>query len=207
MRTIRLRANSSRDAAELERRRKSAPIRSATTRIARWRASCIAIRTACCSSWCMSARSIAASASAARWSGRDRSMRSRRSVLEQALDYIRSASRDLGSHPHRRRSAGAVAAPLAIRRQAIGAIEHVKVLRVHTRVPVVDPAAHDARAGSRDQDVRQGGLCGAARQSRARADGGGACGLCAAGRCRHSAAQPVGAAQRASTTTRRRSAI
>ncbi len=41
-------------------------------------------------------------------------------ALEQALAYIRDAQRNLGSHPHRRRSAGVVAAPAAIRRQAIG---------------------------------------------------------------------------------------
>ena len=49
-------------------------------RIRRSPASCIAIPTACCSSWCMSARCIAGSASAARWSGRARTARCRRSA-------------------------------------------------------------------------------------------------------------------------------
>ena len=93
-------------------RRRVAPIRSATTRTRRSKASCIAIPTACCSSSCMSARSIAGSASAARWSApasgsRCRAPRSRRARLHPR------ASGNLGGHPHRRRSADPVAAAAA----------------------------------------------------------------------------------------------
>ena len=57
---------------------------------ARSRASCTAIPTACCSSSPMSARSIAASASAARWSGPASRARCRAQALDAALDYIRA---------------------------------------------------------------------------------------------------------------------
>ncbi len=61
-------------------------------------------------------------------------------ALAAALDYIRGTSGNLGSDPDRRRSAGAVgaAARATVMRQ-LAAIDHVKVIRVHTRVPVVAP--------------------------------------------------------------------
>ena len=51
-------------------------------------------------------------------------------------------------------------------------IPHVKVLRWHTRVPVVDPGARHRRPGRRAASRGQGGLRGAARQPCARADRG-----------------------------------
>ena len=77
--------------------------------IVRSRAWCIAIPTASCSSSSMPARSIAVSASAAKWSGRGRAGLSR-AELAAALDYIRAHAANLGSDPDRRRSAVAVAA-------------------------------------------------------------------------------------------------
>ena len=58
----------------------------------------------------MPARSIAASAFAAKWSGRGGAGLSPRGALA-ALDYIAEHAADLGSDSDRRRSAGAVAAP------------------------------------------------------------------------------------------------
>ena len=57
---------------------RESPIRSAITRIRRSPASCIAIPIGCCSSWFMSARCIAGSVFAAKWSGRARRPRSRK---------------------------------------------------------------------------------------------------------------------------------
>ena len=91
-------------------RRRSAPIRSAITPTARSRASCTAIPTACCSSSRMSARSIAASASGARWSAPAAEPLTRAAARRRARLH-RRASGNLGGHPHRRRSAGAVGAP------------------------------------------------------------------------------------------------
>ena len=54
--------------------------------------------------------------------------------------------------------------------ERLAAIEHVKVMRVHTRVPVATPERITARAGARAQGLGQGDLRGAARQSSARAD-------------------------------------
>ena len=65
--------------------RRSTPIR-------RSPASCIAIPTGCCSSWSMSARSIAGSVFAARWSGRARKPRCRKAPIDTALAYIRATS-------------------------------------------------------------------------------------------------------------------
>ena len=101
------------DAAELDDdAATSAPIRSATTRTApvagivhRYPDRVLLKLTA------RLRRSIAASASAARWSGRDGRARCRREQLDAALAYIARAPGDLGGDPHRRRSAGAVAAP------------------------------------------------------------------------------------------------
>ncbi len=149
---------------------RSAPTRSATMPTARSKASCTAIPTACCSSSCTSARSIAASASAARWSGPGAGARSRRAALAAALDYMRAHPEIwevilTGGDP-------LVLSPRRLREvmRALAAIEHVKIVRVHTRVPVVDPGAGHAGAGARAQGARQGDLCGAARQPSARAD-------------------------------------
>ncbi len=49
-------------------------------------------------------------------------------------------SGNLGGHPHRRRPAGAAAvAPAQGDRHALAAIDHVKIIRIHTRVPAVAP--------------------------------------------------------------------
>ena len=68
--------------------------------------------------------------------------------LAAALAYIRDAAGDLGSDPDRRRSAdaGAAAAGRADRRD-LDAIDHVGVIRIHSRVPIVDPGARDRRTG------------------------------------------------------------
>ena len=75
-------------------------------------------------------------------------------------------------------------------------IEHVKVVRFHTRVPVVEPERVDDEAGRGAQGVRQGDVSGGARQPSARADRRGAGGDRADGRCRHRAAEPDGAVAR-----------
>ena len=108
--------------------------------IRRSTASCIAIPTGCCSSWFMSARCIAGFASAAKWSGRARRPRCRSAPTSGALDYIRSHGEIwevilTGGDP----------LMLSPRRLAeimadLAAIDHVKIIRIHTRVPVADPA-------------------------------------------------------------------
>ena len=102
----------------------------------------------------------------------------------------------LGSDPHRRRSAGAVAAPPA--RGDEGIKRHrARQDRAHPHPRAGGGApAHHARAGARDEGQGQGGLCRRARQSRARADQGGARRLRAHGRCRPAAARAIGAAGR-----------
>ena len=131
-----------------------------------------------------------------------------RRALDAALAYIARASGDLGGDPHRRRSAGALAAPARARSCArLAAIEHVKIVRLHTRVPVVEPGSGSRRRWSRAlQGARQGDLRGAARQPSARADARGARRLRAARRCRHPDAQPDRAAARRQRRSRRRSA-
>ena len=52
----------------------------------------------------------------------------------------------------------------------LAAIAHVKIIRVHTRVPAVAPERINARAGSRVARAEQGDLRRAARQSSARTD-------------------------------------
>jgi lysine 2,3-aminomutase len=62
------------------------------------------------------------------------------------------ASGDLGNCPDRRRSAGVKSARVAAVTARLGAIEHVKILRWHSRVPVVAPGAHrpgDSRGAER----------------------------------------------------------
>ena len=107
---------------------------------ARSKASCIAIPIACCSSSRMSARSIAASASGAKWSGRTRRKALSAAALERALDYIRA-------HPEIWEVILTGGDPLVLSARRLRAvmkalrdIEHVKVVRIHTRVPVADPA-------------------------------------------------------------------
>ena len=108
-------------------------------------------------------------------------------ALDAALAYIARAARDLGSDPDRRRSAGAVAAPPRRgRSRRLAAIEHVKVVRLHTRVPVVEPERVTADAGrARSSADGKAVYVGAARQPSARADAGGARRLRAPRRCRH----------------------
>ena len=84
--------------------------------------------------------------------------------------------------------------------QRLAAIDHVKVIRLHTRVPVVDAGAdHAARWCARSRR-RQGDLRGAARQPSARTDARRARRLRAAGRCRHPDAEPDRCCCAASTT-------
>ena len=61
----------------------------------------------------------------------------------------RGAAGDLGGDPHRRRSADAVAAPPGDVIGRIAAIDHVKVVRLHTRVPVVSPERSRPRWSAR----------------------------------------------------------
>ena len=127
------------DARELDRAtRGTRAIRSATMRSVPSTASSTAIPTACCSSSSMPARSIAGSASAARWWGRG-GEGCRRRRCAAALDYIRG-------HPQIWEVILTGGDPLVLsaRRiedvvKKIAAIAHVKIIRVHTRVPVVAP--------------------------------------------------------------------
>ena len=67
---------------------------------------------------------------------------------DAALAYIARPSGDLGGDPHRRRSAGAARrAGCATLIAALAAIDHVKVVRFHTRVPAVAPERVTADAG------------------------------------------------------------
>ena len=88
----------------------------------------------------MSARCIAVSVFAAKWSGRARRPRSRRPPIDAALDYIRA-------HPEIWEVILTGGDPLMLspRRLAeimadLAGIDHVKIIRIHTRVPVADPA-------------------------------------------------------------------
>ena len=122
--------------------------------------------------------------------------RCRRRRLPRALDYIRATRPNLGSDPHRRRSAGAVGAPAARGDEKPGR-DRARQGRAHPH-PRSDrrSGAHHARTGARAQDQGQADLRGGARQSCARTDAAGARGLRADGRCRHSAAGAIGAAGR-----------
>ena len=57
-----------------------------------------------------------------------------------ARSTISARTGDLGSDPDRRRSADAVAAAPAEIMRDLAAIAHVKIIRIHTRMPVADPA-------------------------------------------------------------------
>ena len=88
----------------------------------------------------MSARSIAASVFAARWSDRARTLRSRDERYANALDYIRDHKEIwevilTGGDP-------LMLSPRRLRQimTDLAAIDHVKIIRLHTRVPVADPA-------------------------------------------------------------------
>ena len=102
----------------------------------------------------MSARSIAASASAARWSGRAAAVAVARQRSTAALDYIRAHPEIwevilTGGDP-------LILSPRRLREvvRALGAIEHVKIIRVHTRVPVVDARPDHAATGARAEGAR-----------------------------------------------------
>ena len=115
----------------------------------------------------MPARSIAGSAFAARWSGRGGEGCRARARGRARLHRAHAAN--LGGDLDRRRSVGAVAAPPQGRDGALAAIDHVKVIRVHTRVPSGGAGADHARSGE-GAAYRQGDLRRPARQSRARTD-------------------------------------
>ena len=51
--------------------------------------------------------------------------------------------------------------------EALANIDHVKVVRIHTRVPVADPGRITAGSGASDEDQGQADLCGRSRQSSA----------------------------------------
>ena len=190
--------------ARTAQRRRKATIRSATMRTARSKASCTAIPTGCCSSSSMSARSIAGSASAARWSGRGGAgCRRRRSTRRSTTSR---------NHPEIWEVILTGGDPLVLSARRLkdvvtrlAAIAHVKVIRVHTRVPVAAPGTGHGGAGARAAH-RQGDLRRAARQSSARADRASARRLRAPGRCRHSDADRSRCCCAASTTMPRRSA-
>ena len=88
----------------------------------------------------MSARSIAGSVFAAKWSVRARGPRSRRAPIDNALAYIRA-------HPEIWEVILTGGDPLMLspRRLAeimadLAGIDHVRIIRLHTRVPVAEPA-------------------------------------------------------------------
>ena len=114
-------------------------------------------------------------------------------ALESALGYIKSRP-DIweviltGGDP-------LVLSPRRLREvmKALAAIDHVKVVRIHTRVPVADPAADHAGDGAGHPAQREGGLCRASRQPCPRIVGGSARSLRSHDRCRHSDGEPDGA--------------
>ena len=87
----------------------------------------------------------------------------------------------------------------------LAAIDHVKVVRFHTRVPVVEPGPRHCRAGRGAEGFGRRGLRGAARQPSARVHAGSPGRLRAPRRGRDPDGGPDGAAARASTTMPRRS--
>ena len=144
----------------------------------------------------MSARSIAGSAFAAKWSGPGKATAVGRGLSRGDRLYP-LASRDLGGDPDRRRSADAVAAPAARDHGASWPrIEHVKIVRLHTRVPVVDPARiTPSMVAALKVEGETTWVAMHANHPRELTPAG-ARRLRAAHRCRHSAGQPVGAAAR-----------
>jgi len=87
-------------------------------------------------SWCMSARCIAGFVSAAKWSARARKARSRMrpmdarsNIYREIWEVILTGGDPLMLSPRR---LSEIMADLA-------AIDHVKITRIHTRVPVADP--------------------------------------------------------------------
>ena len=80
--------------------------------------------------------------------------------------------------------------------RALGDIPHVKILRWHSRVPSVAPERVTRAAGRGPALIVEDGLCRAACQPSARADGCRARRLQAADRCRHRHGQPERAAER-----------
>ncbi len=142
----------------------------------------------------MPARSIAGSASAARWSGRDGAGLSR-SALAAALDYIRRRPEIwevilTGGDP-------LVLSPRRLKdvMTQLTAIDHVKVIRIHTRVPVAAPeriSAAMVRALRTDKATFVVLHANHPRELGDDARGGDR----AFRRCRHSGAVAVGAAAR-----------
>jgi lysine 2,3-aminomutase len=60
-------------------------------------------------------------------------------TLKSALDYPNTPG-NLGSDPYRWRSVSAVGAASAVSDEDTCSIDHVRVVRIHTRMPVADPA-------------------------------------------------------------------
>ena len=159
--------------------RRERPIRSATTRIRRSRASCIAIPTACCFKlvhacavycrFCFRREMVgpggASALSATRYRG--------------ALDYI-------ASHPEIWEVILTGGDPLILSPRRLAEImddlarnHHVKIVRFHTRVPVVDPDAHHATMVDALRRPRRHHMDRAACQSSARIHAAGARRRCA----------------------------
>ncbi len=120
-----------------------------------------------------------------------------REALARGARLHQDASGYLGSHPHRRRSAGAVGAPVA-RGDEGSRRDRSRQGRAHPHPhPGRRSGAHHAGTGAGDEDPRQGDLCRACtsitpancRPERAYRH-------CAHGGCRHSAAGADCAAQR-----------
>ena len=107
----RSRGNSFPDARELEASAgRGTPIRSAMMRIARSKASCIVIPTAYCSSWSTFAPVYCRFCFRREMVGPGKpAMLSRDALAARSITF--ALTRNLGGHPDRRRSAGAVAAP------------------------------------------------------------------------------------------------
>ena len=73
-------------------------------------------------------------------------------------------------------------------------IDHVKVIRIHSRVPVAEPQRINDKMVAALEGQGRRDLGGAPRQSRPGTDAECARGLCGHDRCRHSNGEPVGAA-------------
>jgi len=118
------------------------PIRSAITRIrrSRHRAS---LSDRVLLNWCMSARSIAGSVFAGKWSGRQATALTP-AAYDAAIGYIRA------SEIWEVILTGGDPLMLSPRRLAeimadLAGIDHVRIIRIHTRVPVAEPSASAPR--------------------------------------------------------------
>ena len=94
-----------------------------------------------------------------------------RQALGPRAGLHRRAPSHLGGDPHRRRPPGALGPAASARvMDRLRAIEHVKVVRLHTRVPAVDPERVTGRTDRRAEAGEEGGLCRSSRQPSEGAD-------------------------------------